>query len=114
MLRVPSQEWLDDDLGTPEEIQQSFDDLWRINRWLGGVSGCLHLLDRYFALSRVYRGRFVNRRNVEEARVIAAAVRHQLLQRPDESIGVVAMSGEQRDQKTARQSAPSGHRACWV
>jgi SAM-dependent methyltransferase len=49
MLRVPSQEWLDEDLGTPEEIQQSFDDLWRINRWLGGVSGCLHLLDRYFA-----------------------------------------------------------------
>jgi very-short-patch-repair endonuclease len=49
-------------------------------------------------LSRVSRGRFVNRRNVEEARVIAAAVRHQLLQRPDESIGVVAMSGEQRDQ----------------
>lgn len=49
MLRVPSQELLDEDLGTPEEIQQSFDDLWRINRWLGGVSGCLHLLDRYFA-----------------------------------------------------------------
>jgi SAM-dependent methyltransferase len=48
MLRVPSQEWLDDDLGTPGEIRQSFDDLWRINRWLGGVSGCLHLLDRYF------------------------------------------------------------------
>jgi very-short-patch-repair endonuclease len=47
---------------------------------------------------RVPRGRFVNRRNVEEARVIAAAVRHHLLQRPDESIGVVAMSGEQRDQ----------------
>ncbi|HET9179725.1 MAG TPA: methyltransferase domain-containing protein [Terriglobia bacterium] len=51
MLRAPSQEWLDDDLGTPEEIRQSFDDLWRINRWLGGVSGCLHLLDRYFARS---------------------------------------------------------------
>jgi len=49
MLRVPSQEWLDDDLGTPAEIKRSFDDLWRINRWLGGVSGCLHLLDRYFA-----------------------------------------------------------------
>jgi ubiquinone/menaquinone biosynthesis C-methylase UbiE len=49
MLRVPSQEWLDDDLGTPAEIERSFDDLWRINRWLGGVSGCLHLLDRYFA-----------------------------------------------------------------
>lgn len=51
MIRAPSQEWLDDDLGTPEEIRQSFDDLWRINRWLGGVSGCLHLLDRYFARS---------------------------------------------------------------
>jgi len=49
MRRVPSQEWLDDDLGTPGEIRQSFDDLWRINRWLGGVSGCLRLLDRYFA-----------------------------------------------------------------
>ena len=48
MLRTPSQEWLDDDLGTPKEIQQSFDDLWRINRWLGGVSGCLHLLENYF------------------------------------------------------------------
>jgi 2-polyprenyl-3-methyl-5-hydroxy-6-metoxy-1,4-benzoquinol methylase len=49
LLRIPSQEWLDDDLGTPEEVQQSFDDLWRVNRWLGGVSGCLHLLERYFA-----------------------------------------------------------------
>lgn len=49
MRRVPSQEWLDDDLGTPQEIRQSFDDLWRINRWLGGESGCLRLLDRYFA-----------------------------------------------------------------
>ncbi len=49
MLRVPSYEWLDDDLGTPDEIRQSFDDLWRINRWLGGVCGCLHLLDRFFA-----------------------------------------------------------------
>jgi SAM-dependent methyltransferase len=49
VLRIPSQEWLDDDLGSAEEIRQSFDDLWRINRWLGGVSGCLRLLDRYFA-----------------------------------------------------------------
>lgn len=49
MRRVPSQEWLDDDLGTPEEIRQSFDDLWRINRWLGGASGCLRLLERFFA-----------------------------------------------------------------
>ncbi|HZT69498.1 MAG TPA: methyltransferase domain-containing protein [Terriglobia bacterium] len=49
MLRVPSKEWLDEDIGEPAEICRSFDDLWRINRWLGGVSGCLHLLDRYFA-----------------------------------------------------------------
>jgi len=49
MRRVPSQEWLDDDLGTPQEIRRSFDDLWRINRWLGGVSGSLYLLERYFA-----------------------------------------------------------------
>lgn len=48
MLRVPSQEWLDEDIGTPEDIRKSFDDLWRINRWLGGVSGCLQLLGRYF------------------------------------------------------------------
>jgi SAM-dependent methyltransferase len=49
VLRVPSQEWLDDDLGTPEDIGRSLDDLWRINRWLGGVSGCLRLLERYFS-----------------------------------------------------------------
>ncbi len=60
MLRVPSQEWLDDDLGTPGEIRQSFDDLWRINRWLGGVSGCLHLLDRYFARRGSRRARILD------------------------------------------------------
>lgn len=49
MRRITSPEWLDDDLGTPEEIRRSFDDLWRINRWLGGVSGCLRLIDRYIA-----------------------------------------------------------------
>ncbi len=60
MLRVPSQEWLDDDLGTPGEIRQSFDDLWLINRWLGGVSGCLHLLDRYFARRDSRRARILD------------------------------------------------------
>jgi len=59
MRRVPSQEWLDEDLGTSEEIQQSFDDLWRINRWLGGVSGCLRLLDRYFARRGSRRARIL-------------------------------------------------------
>ena len=59
MRRVPSQEWLDDDLGTPDEIRQSFDDLWRINRWLGGVSGCLRLLNRYFARRGSSRARIL-------------------------------------------------------
>ena len=46
--RVTSKEWLDDDRGTPPEIQQSLDDLWRINRWLGGVSSNLRPLERFF------------------------------------------------------------------
>lgn len=46
MERQPTLELLDDDLGTPEEIQQSLDDLWRINRWLGGTSSAKRLLDR--------------------------------------------------------------------
>jgi len=60
MRRVPSQEWLDDDLGTPEEIRQSFDDLWRINRWLGGVSGCLRLLDQFFARTGRHHARILD------------------------------------------------------
>lgn len=48
--------------------------------------------------ARVPRGRFVNRRNVEEARVIALAVQRHLLHRTEESLGVVAMSADQRDQ----------------
>jgi ubiquinone/menaquinone biosynthesis C-methylase UbiE len=49
MRRVTSAEWLDDDRGTPAEIQSSLDDLWRINRRLGGVSSNLRLLERFFA-----------------------------------------------------------------
>jgi SAM-dependent methyltransferase len=49
MRRVTAEELLDDDRGTPQEIAQSFDDLWRINRWLGGLSNCLTLLERVFA-----------------------------------------------------------------
>jgi very-short-patch-repair endonuclease len=48
--------------------------------------------------TRVPRGRFVNRRNVEEARVIAQMVHRHLLHRPEESIGVATMSADQRDQ----------------
>lgn len=47
--------------------------------------------------TRVHRGRFITRRNIEEARVIAEAVRMHLLEQPGESLGVVAMSAEQRD-----------------
>ena len=47
---------------------------------------------------RVAGGSFVNRRNIEEARQIAEAVRAHFANRPDESIGVVAMSSEQREQ----------------
>lgn len=43
-------------------------------------------------------GRFVNRRNIEEARRIAKAVQAHMIERPSESLGVVAMSAEQRDQ----------------
>ncbi len=48
MLRSPSNELLDHDLGTPAEIRTSLDDLWRINRWLGGVSSNLQLFGRFF------------------------------------------------------------------
>ena len=46
----------------------------------------------------VKRGKFVNRRNVEEARIVADAVAQHLKRNGNESIGVVAMSAEQRDQ----------------
>jgi very-short-patch-repair endonuclease len=46
--------------------------------------------------SRVPRGCFVNRRNMEEAKVISEAVREHFKHRPEETLGVVAMSAEQR------------------
>jgi SAM-dependent methyltransferase len=48
MQRIPSTELLDEDRGHPRDIQASLDDLWRINRWLGGVSGSLRLFRRFF------------------------------------------------------------------
>lgn len=48
--------------------------------------------------SRVPRGCFVNRRNMEEARVISEAVREHFKHHPEETLGVVAMSSEQRTQ----------------
>lgn len=46
--------------------------------------------------SRVKRGCFVNRRNMEEAKIISESVREHFKHRPEETIGVVAMSAEQR------------------
>lgn len=48
--------------------------------------------------THVKSGRFVNQHNIEEAKVIAEAVRKHLLHRPHESLGVVAMSSKQREQ----------------
>jgi SAM-dependent methyltransferase len=47
MRRVISSELLDEDLGTPREVAASLDDLWRMNRWLGGISSNLRLLERF-------------------------------------------------------------------
>ena len=44
------------------------------------------------------QGRFVNRRNVEEARVIVQNTANQLLRHPEESVGIVAMNAEQSDE----------------
>lgn len=46
--------------------------------------------------SRVPRGCFVNRRNMEEAEIISEAVREHFRDRSEESLGVVAMNAEQR------------------
>ncbi|UYP30522.1 DUF4011 domain-containing protein [Pseudomonas sp. Z8(2022)] len=47
---------------------------------------------------RVARGRFVEQRNVEEADIVAKAIKHHLLHRPEESLGVVAMNVKQAEQ----------------
>lgn len=49
-------------------------------------------------LSLVGNGRFVNRRNVEEASELVKSVAHHLINNPQESIGIVAMNAEQRDE----------------
>ena len=46
--------------------------------------------------SRLTNGCFVNRRNMEEARVISEAVREHFCNNPEETLGVVAMSADQR------------------
>jgi hypothetical protein len=46
----------------------------------------------------VSNGRFVNRRNVEEASEMVRSVANHLLNNPQESVGLVAMNAEQRDE----------------
>jgi SAM-dependent methyltransferase len=60
MQRTPATELLDGDCGTPQEIEASFEDLWRINRWLGGVSGSMALLLRFFERSGLRAARILD------------------------------------------------------
>ena len=48
--------------------------------------------------THVKSGRFVNQHNIEEAKVVASAVRNHLFHHSHESLGVVAMSSKQREQ----------------
>lgn len=47
---------------------------------------------------RLRHGCFVNRKNIEEARVISEATRDHFLRRPEETLGIVAMSASQQSQ----------------
>lgn len=46
MQRVVVAELLDDDIGTPEEIAASLNDLRLVNRWFGGIATTSYMLDR--------------------------------------------------------------------
>ncbi len=48
MRRIVSRELLDDEDGhlEPKDLEAVLDDIWRINRWFGGVSGTSQLLKR--------------------------------------------------------------------
>jgi len=48
--------------------------------------------------SRVSKGRFVNRRNVEEAKIVVRSAANQMIEKPKESVGIVAMNSEQKDE----------------
>lgn len=49
MRQILASELLDEDLGTPAEIQRSLNELWWINQHLGGVSTWRRLLDLWWA-----------------------------------------------------------------
>ena len=51
--RVDEPEWLDNHLGSPEDVRANFADMWRINRYLGGLRALTaHLYPRL----RVHKG----------------------------------------------------------
>lgn len=60
MRRITTGELLDDDRGTSREISTSLDDLWRINRGLGGVPSCMRMLDNFFARSGARSARILD------------------------------------------------------
>lgn len=79
MRRTPSLELLDDDRGTLREIDRSLDDLWRINRWLGGVSSSLRLLEDYFSRTGRRRARVLDVGSGDSR--LAARLQRELLRR---------------------------------
>src|SRR6516164_728872 len=48
MRRITSIELLDQGVASIEEIRGNLADLWRVNRYLGGVSNNMRLLRRFF------------------------------------------------------------------
>jgi ubiquinone/menaquinone biosynthesis C-methylase UbiE len=79
LRRVTCHELLDDDLGTPQEVAANLDDLWRINRWLGGVSSNLSLLGRFLDRTGLQRIRLLEV-GAGDAR-LAGALRDELARR---------------------------------
>jgi len=79
MRRITTSELLDEDLGTPEEISASLDDLWRINRRLGGVSSNLRMLDHFFSRTGAHPVRILDVGSGDSR--LADRLRTELLQR---------------------------------
>ncbi len=61
---------------------------------------------------RVAQGRFHDGRNPEEVRQLVVAVARQLLERPDESVGIVAMNAKQSERSSASSSSTSRRTPC--
>lgn len=79
MRRTTTSELLDDDLGTPGEISASLDDLWRINRRLGGVSSSLRMLEHFLSRTGAHPVRILDVGSGDSR--LAGCLRTELLQR---------------------------------